>query len=304
MVTIIGLIAIIFVLILLFYFFIRDNNKKTVIINNYKELKEELEQIVEQLRQERDSLVSQCSLAKENKKICERLEQEEKNNFNNLKRNLDEAAESHLETIEEQISIKENEYDSLIQKIKTDIDNANHELTTIKKSVNAGIEAQLREQEREAHLDFYKLQMPQGSNLADLNQLLKLKETFYNQSVISKLIWSQYFQKETTDLCNRIIGKEKKSGIYKITNIENGKVYIGQSINISDRLKSHIKCGIGIDTPSTNKLYQSMLKSGVWNFTFELLEECPKEQLNEKEKQWIEIYQSNTYGLNITKGNK
>lgn len=45
-----------------------------------------------------------------------------------------------------------------------------------------------------------------------------------------------------------------------------------------------------------------MQKDGIWNFSFEVLEECPKEQLNEKEKLWIDLYQSNVYGLNSTKG--
>jgi len=45
-----------------------------------------------------------------------------------------------------------------------------------------------------------------------------------------------------------------------------------------------------------------MQKEGVWNFSFELLEECPKELLNEKEKFWIEMYQSNKLGLNTMKG--
>ena len=44
------------------------------------------------------------------------------------------------------------------------------------------------------------------------------------------------------------------------------------------------KCGIGIDTPSTNKFYQAMMQDGVENFKFEILEECKKEELNEREK--------------------
>lgn len=39
-------------------------------------------------------------------------------------------------------------------------------------------------------------------------------------------------------------------------------------------------------------------------FTFELLEECPKEKLNEREKFWIDFYQSDKLGMNSTKGNK
>ena len=47
-----------------------------------------------------------------------------------------------------------------------------------------------------------------------------------------------------------------------------------------------------------------MQKEGVWNFSFELLEECSRNLLNEKERFWIEMYQSDKFGLNTTKGNK
>jgi hypothetical protein len=45
-----------------------------------------------------------------------------------------------------------------------------------------------------------------------------------------------------------------------------------------------------------------MEKEGVWNFTFELLEEVPKDQLNEREKYYIDFYDSKKYGLNIRSG--
>jgi hypothetical protein len=73
---------------------------------------------------------------------------------------------------------------------------------------------------------------------------------------------------------------------------------------VSKRWKDHCKCGLGIDAPSTNALYNAMQKDGVWNFSFELLETCPREQLNEKEAFWISMYQSNKFGYNSTKGNK
>jgi hypothetical protein len=36
----------------------------------------------------------------------------------------------------------------------------------------------------------------------------------------------------------------------------------------------------------------------VWNFTFQLLEECAKEDLNAREKFWINYFQSNEIGYN------
>ena len=82
-------------------------------------------------------------------------------------------------------------------------------------------------------------------------------------------------------------------------------VYIGQSVNVADRWKTHIKYGLGIDTPITpNKLYQAMQNSSLWYWTFELLEECPKDKLNKHEKFWIDFYQSDKIGLNSKGGNK
>ena len=46
-----------------------------------------------------------------------------------------------------------------------------------------------------------------------------------------------------------------------------------------------------------------MQRDGVWNFSFELLEECSSDLLNEKEAFWIDTYSSNIYGLNTMKGN-
>ena len=134
--------------------------------------------------------------------------------------------------------------------------------------------------------------------------LENLKESFHKPIVLSKLIWTQYFQKQMTQLCDRVFGKKIICGIYKITNLITEQCYIGQSVNVQQRMKQHCKCGLGIEASSTNKLYNSMQKDGVWNFSFELLEECPRELLNQKEAFWIDTYSSNIYGLNTMKGIK
>ena len=47
-----------------------------------------------------------------------------------------------------------------------------------------------------------------------------------------------------------------------------------------------------------------MQEYGIWNFSFEILEECPRDQLNEKEKYYIELYQTKKFGYNSIKRNK
>lgn len=178
-----------------------------------------------------------------------------------------------------------------------------NELNKLKASLSAGVEARLREQQKKDKINFYKLSI-NDADLADVKMLENLKSSFHKPVVLSKLIWTQYFQKQMTELCDRVLGKKTVCGIYKITNLLTEQCYIGQSVNISDRWKQHCKCGLGIEASATNVLYNSMQKDGVWNFSFELLQECPRNLLNEKEAFWIDTYSSNVYGLNTMKGIK
>ena len=84
-------------------------------------------------------------------------------------------------------------------------------------------------------------------------------------------------------------------GIYKITNKINGKIYVGQSNDIQRRFLEHTH---------RNKLQIDMAiqKYGKENFIFEILEECPIEQLNEREMYWIETLNSFKNGYNYTLG--
>lgn len=45
-----------------------------------------------------------------------------------------------------------------------------------------------------------------------------------------------------------------------------------------------------------------MKKSGLYNFSFEILEEVSRQQLNEREVYWIELYKTKEFGLNGTRG--
>lgn len=84
-------------------------------------------------------------------------------------------------------------------------------------------------------------------------------------------------------------------GIYKITNKINGKCYIGQSRDIESRWRAH-KARKG------TYIYNAFQKYGVENFTFEVLEECEKERLNELEKYYIKLYHSFGEGYNLCEG--
>lgn len=84
-------------------------------------------------------------------------------------------------------------------------------------------------------------------------------------------------------------------GIYKITNPK-GKIYIGQSIDIEYRIKSYKKL---IRCKSQKKIYNSLIKYGINNHFFEVIEECSIELLNERERYWQDFYNVLKFGLNL-----
>lgn len=94
---------------------------------------------------------------------------------------------------------------------------------------------------------------------------------------------------------------EEKGKIYKITNKENGLIYIGCTINsLVYRFNQHLyRC---FTSEYKSKLYNSMRKYGKENFIIELIEECDLNVIYETEKKYIEQYDSFNNGLNSTIG--
>ena len=82
-------------------------------------------------------------------------------------------------------------------------------------------------------------------------------------------------------------------GIYKIENPKR-EVYIGQSKNIEKRLQSHKR----LYNKNITKLYDSLMKYGVKNHVFKVIEVCDKELLNKRERHYQEYYNSIDMGLN------
>lgn len=86
-------------------------------------------------------------------------------------------------------------------------------------------------------------------------------------------------------------------GIYKITKIADGKCYIGQSNDIHRRLQEHQR-GTRTDCP----IDVAISLYGRDAFSYEIVEECSIEQLNERESYWISYYRSYPDGYNCNPG--
>ena len=92
------------------------------------------------------------------------------------------------------------------------------------------------------------------------------------------------------------------SYIYKITNNINGKIYIGKTMrSIKQRWKEHL-ANIKKEECKNRPLYRAINKYGAENFSIEKIEECSDIILSDREKYWIEYYNSFKNGYNATKG--
>lgn len=207
-----------------------------------------------------------------------------------------EYQKKYLEVIEESVQ----EYNLIVEDKKIEILNISNQLNDLKSKAQAATEYFKRIEEDKLEENKYKLVLSE----LDLIEIKRLREVipFLRQSrPVCKIIWESYYRTPTNELINRVLGANKVTGIYRIANLNTGMCYIGQAVNIADRFKQHIKCGLGIDTPQT-KLYKAMLEDGVENFRFEVIEKCEQSELNDKEKYWIDFYQSKDWGYNQTGG--
>ena len=204
------------------------------------------------------------------------------------------AENDYLETLKDCA----NSFTSQINDKKNELKKVQDELTDLTQKLNSAVEANKRAEEIKQKQDFYRLQL----TTIDLDEIKRLREVepyLREKEPLNKVIWKVYYEKPYTDLIGRVVGTGIHTGIYKITNIENQMCYVGQAVNIADRWKQHIKRGIGAEAPTRNKLYPAMLEVGVENFTFEIVEECDKSKLNEREDYWQEFFHAKDFGYSI-----
>ena len=191
---------------------------------------------------------------------------------------------------------------------KEGIDKATEELTKIlqelevERSKRAAINEEIRRQkEVEMKQDFYRIQFDEEDK-NDVEILRSIAPRLRHPEAINKVIWSAYYQKPLAELRKRVA--IEGSGIYKITRIKTGEIYIGKAANVSTRWSEHCKTALGVGTLASSQLHRAMAADGCENFLFELLEEVPKDKLSERESYYIDFYDSKNYGLNTIRGEK
>lgn len=159
----------------------------------------------------------------------------------------------------------------------------------------------LRARALEEKQDFYRIQLDDSSK-EDIQVLSDIRQRLNKTELLNKLIYENYIARPTKEMTKRVLEGKNPSGIYKVTNIKTNEIYIGKSTKISDRFQNHVKSACGLEGVAESQFQRALKKYGVDNFTWELLEEVPKENLSEREKYYISFYGTKDYGYNQREG--
>ena len=160
--------------------------------------------------------------------------------FDLMQEKLSQAADSEANKFQEAQRIAEEEYLKALEDIametaatlalrREEVEAAEQKLAILKAKADAAIAAAKREEEKLLEIDKYKILVSE-LDLLEINRLREIAPYFRNARAIYKIIWESYYRNLTTEMINRVVGAGSHTGIYKLTNLKNQKVYIGQAV--------------------------------------------------------------------------
>lgn len=96
---------------------------------------------------------------------------------------------------------------------------------------------------------------------------------------------------------------QNKSGVYAVKLIDDGRIYIGQSVNIDNRLRNHLS-SLRHEHHHNKYLQNAFNKYGENSFSFSIIEMVPVKDLDDREKYWISELSSDNpfFGFNLVSG--
>ena len=185
-------------------------------------------------------------------------------------------ADLRAEQIKEQVAYEEKRYQDLIAPLKQ------------------------YEMDKQQRL-FYTIQVPDEYK-DDIDFLLNtVSQKVRHSDIINKLVWAEYVKPYLDDTFKRIEIRAEP-GIYKLTNIESGKAYIGKSTDVKKRISDHFKASVKLDSIAHQIVHDKILETGFWNWTIEIITYCEKDKLSELEKYYIDFFKTQEYGFNMRGG--
>ena len=278
-----------------------ERNYKKYLEEKYKNLESEADK---KFQEKTKFYISQIE------KEEERLELIRKNGELQVKKGIDTAERLANELLNDRLKAKQEEavlsfenykksleekkvlYEKEISLVKLELEDFHRQREAINEAIK-------RERELSEKEDFYKIQLSLD-DIEDIQLLKSMTSRLRHREIIPKLIWDSLISRPTNEMIKRVVG-DKVGGIYKITYVPTGESYIGKTVSFKDRWKNHIQTALGMEKAASSTLHTHMARNGIWNYSFEILEEVSKEKQSEREKFYIDLYGTQKQ-LNMRKG--
>ena len=218
----IGLILILISIILLFVVYNKAKNVHE--INTKVDKKnEEIEKRNQELEKEKSSYLNEIDVCQQNLLNIQEAIRSAGMSAEQFYKNIQQSCNNYEYSLEKDYQEKEEEYDILVKELYKSYDNEQDrildqikweqsKLDNIRSTRAAAIQAQIKEREIKDQLSFYCLQ-PTENELDDIKALERVKPNLHQPRILCMLIWSTYFQKPMTALCNNVLGTAVVCGI-------------------------------------------------------------------------------------------
>ena len=271
---------------------------KAELLENYNKLLEQQKSLLKDIKEKETFNNSLFKIREE--ELNRIIDEKKKEGIKRIDVELEKIRQDKLTILNAEYKQFESDQEEIKRKTLIEIEeiiNLLDDYRSQRKAVNLAI---LREKELKEKENFYKIVIPENDQ-EDIEVLKTIGPRLRNREALNKLIYDVFVKRPLSELIKRVTNGKEISGIYKITYIKTGEAYIGKTTNISTRWQNHIKTACGLEGAARTTFHNRLEQDGIWNYTFEILEEVPKDKLSEREKFYIELYGTDTQ-LNMKKG--
>ena len=270
--------------------------------DNYAEKEKWLKWDLDKLKNEKETLEKHFSELRDfgQRQVDEKIEDYEKLKLIQLNHSLELEEQRKRELLQRQLDDFIASAAETKKSVNEEIEELRFLLEDYKSKRDLINQAIVHEKEIREQQDFYRIVLNE-SDKEDIQLLNTIEMRLHSREALYKLIYDVFYKKPLNDMINRVLQGKEFCGIYRITNLKTNEAYIGKSTNIKTRWQNHCKTAIGLDGMARTKIHSAMKEYGIDNFSFEVLEKCTKENYSEREKYWINFYETNVYGYNIQK---
>ena len=271
---------------------------KAELLENYNKLLEQQKSLLKDIKEKETFNNSLFKIREE--ELNRIIDEKKKEGIKRIDVELEKIRQDKLTILNAEYKQFESDQEEIKRKTLIEIEeiiNLLDDYRSQREAVNLAI---LREKEIKEKENFYKIVIPENDQ-EDIEVLKTIGPRLRNREALNKLIYDVFVKRPLNELIKRVTNGKEVSGIYKITYIKTGEAYIGKTTNISTRWQNHIKTACGLEGAARTTFHNRLEQDGIWNYTFEILEEVPKDKLSEREKFYIELYGTDTQ-LNMKKG--